>query len=63
MSAILSAALLTVATALLVLGLLIADDLTLVGLSIAASAAAGGVLVIVYRRNRDRGEPLALSDG
>ena len=63
MSAILSAALLAVATALLVLGLLIADDLTLVGLSIAASAAAGGVLVVVCRRNRDPSERVAVSDG
>ena len=63
MSTGLSAALLAVATALLLLGLLIADDLTLVSLSIAASAAAGGVLVAVYRRNRDPGERLALSEG
>lgn len=63
MSAVLSAALVSVATALLVVGLLVGEGLMLVGLSAAASAAAGGVLVLACRRNRGRGARVVVSDG
>lgn len=51
MSAALSAGLVLVATAVLVVGLLVDDGLALVGLSLATSVAAATVLLVVYRRN------------
>ena len=51
MSAALSAGLVLLATALLVVGLLVDDGLALVGLSLATSVAAATVLLVVYRRS------------